>query len=520
MYLTSLQLRCERASNSATGSCTRCLRKGVACATGVSQRMGRPSLGSKGDSAGSSTPGTDPKRRKSHATSSSSLVSPRTAAPAPRTEPSLSTDTTVVRLDGSPVETHDTPITTSATNQLAAHFDFAFPARDNEPHQENMDMWQNVDMGGTFMDLPDTALTFESTDHLTSASLLSGTVPSLASGPSDPFRFSTQFPLPESDTTPSSRPDDFSSFGYAQSNTTHPSEDIFDTAADSQRPRAESLKKILLKKLSSLSGHLLQDLERMDESATPPLGETHNVGRMLEHSEKYLEILQHIAQPASQSASISDTSPAAASVRYFNLETDDAHPNFDGTSNITLSHLLGDGASLVHPPATTTAKVLDGLLPTAPGTSTEKVISPDIPTMLAILTCYTCLIRLYGRVFSYIQRVLGASPSARQRLLPPLPGLHLCGFKLEQHQNLQLEILARVSLHMLGRIDKMLEEIGTGCVASGVVEQSVAANLLGMIVRQDLNVGLELDEKRKEEGSLKEITASIRRLLDAKLAAL
>lgn len=300
------------------------------------------------------------------------------------------------------------------------------------------------------------------------------------------------------------------------------SEDSMDFTVNSYEPAPRNLNEECLQNLSDLSANLLQDLKRIradDARAStqnpissgipqsPVSSAGHNVGRMLEHSERFLGILRHIGGSASAEIDASNPSPAASSVRYFDLNADDAHQTFGTTSRTTLSQLLGDG--MASPPGIQAIPV--------PGPKVNELIKPDIPTMLAVLTCYTCLIRIYDAVFSHIHKSLTADPAARRKLLPPLPGLHLCGFKLEQHHNLQLEILARVSLHMLSRFERVLDEIRSSCINSNVLEESMAANLLTTIVKQGLDAGE--GGQSSEEGLLRDITKSIRQLLDFKLAA-
>lgn len=305
------------------------------------------------------------------------------------------------------------------------------------------------------------------------------------------------------------------------------SEDSMDFAVSSYEPARNSNEECL-QNLTDLSANLLQDLKRIRtddaktstqdpaSSGTPPSlvnNERHNVGRMLEHSERFLEILQHVegSGSASAEADASNPSPVASSVRYYDLNGDDANQTFGTTSRTTLSQLLGDG--MASPPVMQSPAVPD---PTS-GTAQVKagLIKPDIPTMLAVLTCYTCLIRIYDAVFSFIHKSLQENPGEHRKLLPPLPGLHLCGFKLEQHHNLQLEILARVSLHMLGRFEKVLDEIHRSCISSGVLEESMAGNLLTMIINQGPGGA---GGQNGNEGSLRNITKSIQQLLEHKLA--
>ncbi|KAH6683998.1 hypothetical protein B0J14DRAFT_555004 [Halenospora varia] len=298
------------------------------------------------------------------------------------------------------------------------------------------------------------------------------------------------------------------------------SDDSMDFVPNSFELAPRAANEECLQNLSDLSANLLQDLKRIRaddvrySSETPQSqagNERHNVGRMLEHSEKFLEILKHIGESAPAEIDMPDPSPAASSVRYYDLNGDDAHQTFGTTSRTTLSQLLGDG--MASPPENQPSSSVRPLLNTKVNTG---LIKPDIPTILAVLTCYTCLLRIYDAVFSHIHKSLARDPASQRKLLPPLPGLHLCGFKLEHHHNLQLEILARVSLHMLGRFEKVLDEIRRSCISSNALEESMAANLLTTIINQGLDTG---EGGQSSEGLLKDITKSIRQLLDIKLAA-
>jgi hypothetical protein len=503
--------------------------------------MGRPSLNSQNDPSATQ----EHKRRKSHISSLSSASSI-----AGRTAPSMQESTSSIGQE-SATQAISAP-TTSSSDPYITQDEFPFLVQEpinslgfaqtigSEQAQTAQEQWRHVI---AFSDIRTFDPVFGSDNAARSEPFPQEPIPSHVTASSDLFDFHPPFTMPEPDASSSSRLADTPSISLSTAGTSSretgsisgavPSENSMDMILDTPYVPADSLKNDILEKLSALSGDLLQDLRRMGTDdpvdpnlisssatvvssllATPPPGEKHNVGRMLEHSEQFLDILQHVAESPSHRPTSNSLGSTIATVRYFNHGNEDRNMGFDSRSTATLSQLLGDGFSPAHLAATGSTEANNAVATQ----SSSSVIRPDIPTMLAILTCYTCLIRLYGRVFSYIQRVLNASPSARQKLLPPFPGLHLCGFKLEQHQNLQLEILSRVSLHMLGRIEKVLEDIGRSCVSSGIMEESLAANLLNMIIKQNLDVGL--NGTHKDEGSLKEITTSIKELLEVRLSVL
>ncbi|KFX98754.1 hypothetical protein V495_06910 [Pseudogymnoascus sp. VKM F-4514 (FW-929)] len=515
------KLRCERTQRHADDmvACKRCVRARAECNTSMSVRMGRPSHSEK---KGRTSPRQS--RRSSGPASTASFQSTglaRESVPRPPEQPAAS----VSEWDGSSSEFVNVGQDSSGALDFQDTIDIQ--------HQNSIQQqWQNTSSypelshstfpintagnGSTTTYQDGDGIQIASTPSLNGLDFdhLFGTNTSVASG-----RHSTlNSGIPHTRTNNSNEED--SPNGPLQS------EDSMDFAIDPRLP-AEA-KEECLQKLSNLSADLLQDLKRIGasnpidsafatpsattfSSAHPPpvSGHALNVGRMLEHSERFLDILQHVGGSPSNDH-VPAPSPALSNVRYFDLGHGDSDLGFGSASTTTLSQLLGDGIAspYISSPASNTSLTGTSNGPKPSG----GLIRPDIPTMLAVLTCYTCLIRIYNSVFSYIHRSMTESPSTRHKLLPPLPGLHLCGFKLEQHQNLQLEILARVSLHMLNRLEKVLDDIGRSCVNSGLLEESMAANLLNMIIKQsiDMNVG----GQKSAGGSLKDITQSIRELLD------
>ncbi|GLI77213.1 hypothetical protein PoHVEF18_005499 [Penicillium ochrochloron] len=294
-------------------------------------------------------------------------------------------------------------------------------------------------------------------------------------------------------------------------------------------PPLDAKRQELLQNMSDLGASLLQDLKRVSDpppdaayrySITPSSSSSVsmlrnvNVGRLLEQSERFINILQHAVRPSSADRAQPDSStPLPPGIRYFDLNSPLNAPSESRNNHFssTLSQLLGDGLS---PSSVTMPYPFD--LPgatAAPSTPQTALIRLDVPTMFSVLSCYTSLLRIYEVVFSHIHTSLGASNSVRQRLLPPLPGVHLCGFKLEKHQNLQLEILGRVSLHMLNRLEKILDDISRAGVNSGILEESNAAQLLNMVTKPGAEASGPGDGV-----SLRDVRNSIRELLEVKLA--
>jgi hypothetical protein len=99
-------------------------------------------------------------------------------------------------------------------------------------------------------------------------------------------------------------------------------------------------------------------------------------------------------------------------------------------------------------------------------------------------------------VFTHIYNSLLAGTSAFAES-PILPGLHLDGFQLEQHRNLQVTVLMQVSMDMMDQIEQAIRSLSAvqSCNAPRLgQEELVPVPLLEMLVRQEANEGLEGDK--------------------------
>jgi hypothetical protein len=127
----------------------------------------------------------------------------------------------------------------------------------------------------------------------------------------------------------------------------------------------------------------------------------------------------------------------------------------------------------------------DPISPSAPASIGEEqnasTIIPsstlDMPTTLAVITAFTGLIRAYEWLFEHLHRSLLTYPSAPGNLLVTLRGLQIDGFSLDEHQGLQIQIAARVFLHLLTRMEAKLKWT---CLDS--LEASGSTNLFDMVV--------------------------------------
>ncbi|KAI0096612.1 hypothetical protein GGR51DRAFT_567111 [Nemania sp. FL0031] len=123
--------------------------------------------------------------------------------------------------------------------------------------------------------------------------------------------------------------------------------------------------------------------------------------------------------------------------------------------------------------------------------------SPSVDTTMTlnILTCYTLLLQTYETIFSKIQEALLTNEKLFGSLIPPvLPGLHIGGFYLNKHRDLQMEILMSISCKMLERIEEVL---GISVISEpqdpalnpisqrrGLLDSSCASALLDVLFKQ------------------------------------
>ncbi|KAI1505454.1 hypothetical protein F5X99DRAFT_368043 [Biscogniauxia marginata] len=203
-----------------------------------------------------------------------------------------------------------------------------------------------------------------------------------------------------------------------------------------------------LYRLSELSSQLLRDFSRTSSAnlqeiiSVVPYGfsggsdssgrigspETckNAIGKVLEHSQSFLEILRYLRPStpsyAGSECSYSDVWDEAQLVS----EVDDRR------NSIVTGLEMGD--TLKNPSSTV-----------------------DMATTLTILTCYTWLLQIYGNIFSRIHDSLRSQAALSQHsIFSVLPGVQFGGFNLDHHQDLQIEILLQLCSKMLERIEETL----------------------------------------------------------------
>lgn len=234
------------------------------------------------------------------------------------------------------------------------------------------------------------------------------------------------------------------------------------------------LKDALIQELSNLSTSLMKDLHRavgcklassflLKFSAQQPAeylfktldgstSQDNAIGRMLQGSEKFLEIMQlslnQWCQPAPQ---IPHSLFGSEGLDFDTLE-EPCH-NSRRNSEARLERRWGMLQSYLEK---------QNPIPT-PLTSESFGLShqPDITSKLAVLTCYTCLLRIYETVFFVIHHTLEVTPSLAPSIKLPqtVPGLEINGFLLNKHRSLQIKILIQASTYMLDSIEKSMHSL-------------------------------------------------------------
>jgi Fungal Zn(2)-Cys(6) binuclear cluster domain len=86
-----------------------------------------------------------------------------------------------------------------------------------------------------------------------------------------------------------------------------------------------------------------------------------------------------------------------------------------------------------------------------------SVDGPDIQTILMIIACHVCVLRIYTNLFAHIVHVIRTRRHLGDRNLSlPFPEYKLGSLGIRSSGNLQFLILAQVSTHMLNRLDRAL----------------------------------------------------------------
>ncbi|KAE8373293.1 hypothetical protein BDV26DRAFT_297072 [Aspergillus bertholletiae] len=251
-------------------------------------------------------------------------------------------------------------------------------------------------------------------------------------------------------------------------------------------PREDSLHRLsqlsssLVKNLARTSAVNLADtlsyMSHLDSSTVRPTGAQaaspkNTIGVVMDHSQTFLDILRRLKQQIMPYPPMSSAESQCSYSEYW-----DDHPFL----------MAADGDGQVIPDATTQARPLamdthqaqgaSSLFSSSDSSAATPPVPVDMPTTLTILTCYTWLLQLYDAIFAQIYEALAQEGLSTKCMPAILPGLHIGGFPLDDHRDLQMEVLLKLSMEMLERIEEVLG-IGVISQRTNLSSQSMAAFL-------------------------------------------
>lgn len=230
------------------------------------------------------------------------------------------------------------------------------------------------------------------------------------------------------------------------------------------------LKDATIQQLSDLSTSLMKDLHRIvdckiassfllthsDKGPAEYLFKTldgaasqeNAVGRMLQGSERFLEIMQLFKELSHPTCSVPENASGESVLSLNGLR--ETFESSEGDNEAKLERrwkVLQSYLERQNPIPTTLDSDFLGV--------SQK---PDITSKLAVLTCYMCLLRIYETVFFVIHHSLEYAPSFATAIKIPqtMPGLAINGFMLHKHRHLQIQILIQVSTYMLESVEKSM----------------------------------------------------------------
>ncbi|KAI1395854.1 hypothetical protein F4819DRAFT_477289 [Hypoxylon fuscum] len=288
--------------------------------------------------------------------------------------------------------------------------------------------------------------------------------------------------------TPSQTADDLSSATFAANNTpwnsggvqrvSTPPDDAAANDNDDHLQRLSQLNSCLVKEFSRTNSVNLPDILSFSpccssKSSCEPMCPKTPIGRVLEKSQTFLGILESLkAQYFSCAESECSYSEYQDENEILPRTNDDSYP-------ATTAPESGDTTNRFHEDTST---------------SSDKPAPIDMPIALMILSCYTLLLKTYEAVFSRIQKSLLMQGKLYPQSIPPmLPGVHIGSFRLDNHQDLQMEIILQLSSHLLERIEEALgiriisrqpEAAPNGTGTHGLLDTTSASAILDIMLKQ------------------------------------
>ncbi|KAJ9612114.1 hypothetical protein H2200_003711 [Cladophialophora chaetospira] len=140
----------------------------------------------------------------------------------------------------------------------------------------------------------------------------------------------------------------------------------------------------------------------------------------------------------------------------------------------------------------------------------------DVPTMLALFSCYVSLIRVYRTNLSAIDDSMPLLSGLGKPLPQLFPGLNLGGFSLEGRLDLQVRLILQVVQDMLGKLDARFG-LGDIAVEKSVFEPS-QSEMLKTMLEQEASEDPPLHEPRGPCPPLKEILTRLKQVVQAENA--
>ena len=227
-----------------------------------------------------------------------------------------------------------------------------------------------------------------------------------------------------------------------------------------------------------------------------------SIGQVLRDSQQFLDLLQPFfpSSPSLAECAIDElshptlTGKSTSSIRHRSSQSRESSGGFDSISTQN-SSLVG------HVEATQTL------------TDAQNQPRLNVPTAMTLMSCFGCLTRIYGLIFTRLETALMRSPSPGAGLDSVIPSIDLDGFGLERHFELQIKVLFEVATDILDRVERSMEKVLSAGYGNG---NSLLPLLFEIILKQD-NDALEgeSDDRATTMTSKKQI-GNISRLLQAK----
>ena len=143
----------------------------------------------------------------------------------------------------------------------------------------------------------------------------------------------------------------------------------------------------------------------------------------------------------------------------------------------------------------------------------RKGIHCDVPTMILLLSCYICLIRIYRTIFSTILESIPVIASLKAPAPQLFPGMNLGGFKLETRIDIQIQVLIQVSESFLAKLEAKFGLAKD--MSASVFEHGRIARLAKVMLEEEAGEQPTLDQPRGSCESLRDILSSLKRVLQS-----